>query len=230
MEPLILLLIPLLPLAVAIGLTLVQAGKVNFFRQAILATTTLCLAGTLFLFVRFPTTGEGGYHFVTSIPWLPALGIQYQVGVDGIGLTLVLLHALVSTAGAFVSLWIRDRVKEYSVFYLLLVSSIYGVFTSLDLFFLYLFYEMSVIPMYPLIGIWGSRGKEYASMKLTVYITAGAVLALAGILCFYSAAGLGTFDLIAIRQILGPALPAPIESMWLERDARTRLELRREEA
>ena len=166
-----------------------------------LAVMSLCLAGAIFLFLRFPI-GDPGYHFVFRQDWLPGLGISYQVGVDGIGMTLVLLLALVSTSGAFVSLWIRERVKEYSIFYLILVASIYGVFTSLDLFFLYLFYEMSVIPMYPLIGIWGSQNKEYASMKLTVYITTGAVLALAGILSLYGTSGLNTFDLIALREAL----------------------------
>lgn len=201
MEALILFLLPLLPLAAALLLLFFPEEKVDFFRQVAIGTTSLCLAATVFLFLRFPA-GSGGYSFVFRMAWLPPLGISYQVGVDGMGMTLVLLHALVSTSGAFVSCWIRERVKEYMIFYLILVASIYGVFTSLDLFFLYLFYEMSVIPMYPLIGIWGSQNKEYASMKLTVYITAGAVLALAGILSLYGAAGLNTFDLIAIREVL----------------------------
>ena len=166
-----------------------------------LGVMSLCLTGAVFLFLRFPMEAPG-YHFVFRASWLPELGISYQVGLDGIGMTLVLLLALVSTSGAFVSLWIRDRVKEYMIFYLILVASLYGVFTSLDLFFLYLFYEMSVIPMYPLIGIWGSQNKEYASMKLTVYITTGAVLALAGILSLYGATGLNTFDLIQLREVL----------------------------
>lgn len=201
MESIVLLLLPLLPLATALVLVFFPEERKEFFQQVTLGVTSLCLAGTIFLFLRFPI-GLGGYHFVFRQDWLPELGISYQVGVDGIGLTLVLLLALVSTSGAFVSLWIRERVKEYMIFYLILVASIYGVFTSLDLFFLYLFYEMSVIPMYPLIGIWGSQNKEYASMKLTVYITTGAVLALAGILSLYGASGLNTFDLIQLREAL----------------------------
>ena len=201
MESLILLFLPILPWVTALFFLFVDKERCDFFQKATLGVTSFCLAGALFLFIRFPA-GSAGYHFVSRFAWLPELGISYQVGVDGIGMTLVLLLALVSTSGAFVSLWIRERVKEYSIFYLLLIASIYGVFTSLDLFFLYLFYEMSVIPMYPLIGIWGSQNKEYASMKLTVFITAGAVLALAGILSLYGATGLQTFDLIAIREIL----------------------------
>ena len=216
MEALILFLLPILPLAAALALIFVPETRKGVFQKTVLWVSGLCLAGALFLFLRFPA-GSGDYHFVFRCEWLPELGIQYQGGVDGIGMTLVVLLGLVSTSGAFISLWIRDRVKEYMIFYLILVASIYGVFTSLDLFFLYLFYEMSVIPMYPLIGIWGSQntvkqyrgvggtysaGKDYASMKLTVYITTGAVFALAGILCFYGASGLQTFDLILIRETL----------------------------
>lgn len=201
MEPVVLLFLPLLPLITALFLIFFPEEKKEWFQQMTLGVMSVCLAGAVFLFLRFPI-GVPGYHFVFRKDWLPELGISYQVGVDGIGMTLVLLLALVSTSGAFVSLWIRERVKEYTIFYLILVASIYGVFTSLDLFFLYLFYEMSVIPMYPLIGIWGSQNKEYASMKLTVYITTGAVLALAGILSLYGASDLKTFDLIALREAL----------------------------
>lgn len=201
MESLILLALPLIPLATALALVLIPQEKIELFRELTIGATCLSLAGAIFLFLRFPD-GSGGYHFLFRIDWLPSLGISYQVGLDGIGMTLVLLLALVSSSGAFISLWIRERVKEYMIFYLILVASIYGVFTSLDLFFLYLFYEMSVIPMYPLIGIWGSQNREYAAMKLTVYITTGAMLALAGILSLYGAAGLQTFDLIRIREAL----------------------------
>lgn len=201
MEALILLFLPFLPLLAAFALIFLPKERESTFRQINQVINSLCLAGVLFLFLRFPP-GSGNYHFISRFSWLPELGISYQVGVDGIGITLILLHSLVSTSGAFISVWIRERVKEYTIFYLILVASIYGVFTSLDLFFLYLFYEMSVIPMYPLIGIWGSQNREYASMKLTVYITTGAVLALAGILSFYGLSGLRTFDLITIREVL----------------------------
>ena len=209
MESIVVLFLPLIPLAAALLLIFFPEEKEALLKRIAVGATGLSLAGTLFLFLRFPTNAPG-YHFVFEAPWLPELGISYLVGLDGIGLTLILLLGLVSFSGAFVSLWIRERVKEYLIFYLILVASIYGVFTSLDLFFLYLFYEMSVIPMYPLIGIWGSQNKEYASMKLTVYITAGAVLALAGILTLYGASGFKTFNLIAIREAL-KSQPLPLE-------------------
>jgi len=213
-ETLILLFLPLLPLLTAVSFIFIPERKLGYFRKVTVVVMSLCLAGTCFLLFRFPV-GSGGYHFVFRRDWLPELGISYQVGVDGISLTLVLLLALVSTSGAFISFWIKDRVKEYMIFYLVLVASIYGVFISLDLFFLYLFYEMSVIPMYPLIGIWGSQNKEYASMKLTVYITTGAVFALAGILSLYGLTGLQTFDLIAIREALSHQAVAFEIQRWI---------------
>jgi NADH-quinone oxidoreductase subunit M len=190
MEPIILLSLPLLPLLTAGVLVFLPEDRFDLFRKITLGVNLFCLLEVIFLFLRFPI-GSPGYSFVFRQDWLPELWISYQVGVDGIGMTLLLLHALVSTSGSFISLWIRERVKEYMIFYLILVASIYGVFSSLDLFFLYLFYEMSVIPMYPLIGIWGSQNKEYASMKLVVYITTGAMLALAGVYASTGRLGLG---------------------------------------
>ncbi|MBI4550464.1 MAG: NADH-quinone oxidoreductase subunit M [Candidatus Omnitrophica bacterium] len=150
----------------------------------------------VFSFDRF----AGGVQFEMRRPWVESLGISFHAGLDGISAVMILLHGLVSFSGALVSYSIKERVKEYFVFYLLLVASIYGVFISLDVFFLYLFYEMAVIPMYPLIGIWGSKNKEYATMKLTLFITAGAVLALVGIIAVYQMAGLKSFDLIELQR------------------------------
>ncbi len=201
MESLIVFALPLVLLGSALFLVFIPSERKEVFQQVTVGATGLCLVGTLLLFLRFPV-GSPDYQFVFRAEWVPSLGISYQVGVDGIGMTLVLLLALVSTAGAFISFWIKERVKEYMIFYLILVASLYGVFTALDLFLLYLYYEMSVIPMYPLIGIWGSQNKEYASMKLTIYITTGAVFALAGILTLYGTSGLNTFDLIQLKQTL----------------------------
>ena len=111
-------------------------------------------------------------------------------------MTLLLLVGFVSFCGAFVSSEIHEREKEYYILFLALTSGISGTFCTLDLFFFYFFYEMAVIPMYLLIGVWGSlppgkhgRTKEYATMKLTLYLTAGAVLALIGLLAIYSISG-----------------------------------------
>jgi NADH-quinone oxidoreductase subunit M len=123
-------------------------------------------------------------------------------------MALLLLVGVVSFCGAVVSHEIHERQKEYYILFLVLTSGISGTFTSLDLFFFYFFYEMAVIPMYLLIGMYGSlpagkhgRTKEYATMKLTLYLTAGAVLALIGLLTMYDAGG-RTFDMVALQRNL----------------------------
>ena len=189
------------PLIGAALLLLVPQQQERWVRRISVAATGIPLLITLFLLVQYDRS-IGGYQWVDKVPWIPSLGIQYQVGVDGVSLPLVLLHALCSFTGVLISYRIGKRIKEYYIFYLLLISGVYGVFTSLDLFFFYLFYEMAVIPMFPLIGIWGSSGKEYATMKLTLYLTAGAVLALIGLLCIYWVSGVQTFDLIFLERYL----------------------------
>src|ERR1043166_2595605 len=120
-------------------------------------------------------------------------------------MTLRLPGGFVSFAGALVSHEIHDRQKEYYILFLALTTGISGTFCSLDMFFFYFFYELAVIPMYLLIGIYGSlppgkhgRTKEYATMKLTLYLTAGAVLALVGLLTMYYAGG-KTFDMVQLK-------------------------------
>ena len=179
-------------------------------RRIAVAATGVSLAGALAVAAGYDTA-LGGYQHELRIPWIPSLGIGLHLGVDGISAVLVLLHACCAFTGVLISYAIRDRVKEYVIFYLLLITGVFGVFASLDLFFFYFFYEMAVIPMYPLIGIWGSDvkeagavrfTKEYAAMKLTVYLTLGAVVALIGLLWLYVASGAGTFDLAGLERHL----------------------------
>ncbi|MBI4372500.1 MAG: NADH-quinone oxidoreductase subunit M [Candidatus Omnitrophica bacterium] len=189
----------LIPL-IAAGLILILPSRRHAAIRAIAifsTLTTFFLA--LLLFLNF-NPSRLDFQFAVQMPWINALGISYHAGVDGIGIVMVFLHAILSLSGALVSRSIAQNVKSYFVFYLILVASIFGVFTSLDLFFLYFFYEMAVIPLYPLIGIWGSHNREYASMKLTLYISLGAVVALIGLLGIYLASGLNTFDLILLSQ------------------------------
>lgn len=195
------LLFPWLPILAAVGVMLIPAQQEKAMKSLTIAACLLNFLMVLFCFAQYDTA-LGGYQFVQSFSWIPAMGIRYQVGLDGINLTLCLLHALVSLAGAFVSTWPKHRMKEYLVFYLLLVGAIYGVFTSLDTFLLYLFYELTLVPLYPMIGIWGSKNKDYGAMKLTLMITGGAVLALLGIMIFYKNLGPQSFDLIHLPALL----------------------------
>jgi NADH-quinone oxidoreductase subunit M len=162
------------------------------------------------VFTKFDRSAAG-YQFVTQgawTSWVPSLNINLRFGVDGISMTLLLLVGIVSFAGAIVSHEIHHREKEYYILFLALTSGISGTFCTTDLFFFYFFYELAVIPMYLLIGIFGSlpagkhgRTKEYATMKLTLYLTAGAVLALIGLLVVYYTGG-RTMDIPTLQQQL----------------------------
>ncbi len=191
----------LCPIVGSLILLLVPQRRSNWVRWISTVATGIPVLICMALLIQFPR-GHAGYQWVQKIPWIPALGIQYQVGVDGISLTLLLLHVLCGFTGVLISYRIKERVKEYYIFYLLLIGGVAGVFVSLDLFFFYLFYEMAVIPMFPLIGIWGSGDKKYATMKLTLYLTAGAVLALIGLLALYAVSGAHSFDLIFLERYL----------------------------
>ncbi|KJS18913.1 MAG: NADH dehydrogenase [Clostridiaceae bacterium BRH_c20a] len=142
----------------------------------------------------------GGLQFVEHIPWIDELGVAYGLGVDGISLPLVLLTAIVIFTGVFASWGLEKRVKEFFIFLLALVAGVFGVFLTTDLFFFYLFFEIAVIPMYILIGVWGSTNKEYSAMKLTIYLLVGSAFALIVIIAVYLYTGLGTFDIQTLTQ------------------------------
>ena len=143
-------------------------------------------------------SGIGGVQFEEIIPWVKGAGISYHVGVDGFSTVLIMLNSIVYFTGVLTMWDLRERVKEYFAFMVLLVVGVYGVFMSLDLFFLFFFYEIAVVPMYPLILIWGSGNKDYAAMKLTVFLLAGSALLFPALLAVYHTAGLGTFDMVAL--------------------------------
>ena len=120
---------------------------------------------------------------------------------------MLVLNGFVIFTGCFISWNIENRTKEYFVLLLLLVVGVYGVFMSLDLFLFFVFYELAVLPMYLLIGIWGSTRKEYGAMKLTLYLMVGSAFVIIGMLAVYFGSGLRTFDMIALAQTSAPASP-----------------------
>jgi NADH-quinone oxidoreductase subunit M len=180
-------------------------------RKTAIRTVAACSAGMglllatslLFLYDK----EAAGYQFITKLSWIESLGISYHVGADGISIAMLLLTAAVIFAGVFVSWTIQDMVKEHYILLLILVTGVFGVFMTLDILFFYLFYELSVVPMYLLIAVWGSSSreytKEYAAMKLTLYLTLGALFALVGMLILYttvgSATGIYTSDLLELK-------------------------------
>ncbi|HET8644386.1 MAG TPA: NADH-quinone oxidoreductase subunit M, partial [Vicinamibacteria bacterium] len=155
---------------------------------------------------------EPGMQFEVVRPWLPSFGISYHVGVDGISMWLVMLTTFL-TPLALLGSWdgIDRRVREFNVFMLLLEAGMVGVFVALDLFLFYIFWEAMLIPMYFLIGIWGHERRIYAALKFFLYTMAGSVLMLVAFIVLYRAAGLGTFDLVALTR--SPV--APEIQTWL---------------
>ncbi len=126
---------------------------------------------------------KDGLAYVENVPWVESLGISYHLGVDGLNAPMILLTGMVSVAGVLISWRIEDRTKEFMAFFMLLVAGVYGVFLAIDMFVLFFFYELAIFPMYLLIATWGwVKLREYAAMKLTLYILIGSVIALVGVI------------------------------------------------
>jgi NADH-quinone oxidoreductase subunit M len=215
------------PFLGAIALIFIPRQEELMVRMTAAISAGISLLASFYIFFAYDTT-KGGFQFVQRFVWSDELGIAFYLGVDGIGGPLVFASAILLFAGVFVSWHIKDRTKEFYIFLLILAAATIGVFMSLDLFFLYFFYEMSVLPMYLLLGVWGSHtkgylamtdpegrklrdsvnfifnfgsnSKEYAAMKLTLFLSAGAVMALMGILLIYHMSGLHTFDIVVLRE------------------------------
>jgi NADH-quinone oxidoreductase subunit M len=165
--------------------------------SALFSGITLVLS--LYLFAAYDQ-GRGGYQFVEKYLWVESLGIYYFNAVDGFSLPMLLLTGIVFFCGVL-SMWdLRLRVKEFFALTFLLVTGVFGLFMSLDLFFIFVWYDVSLFPMYLLIAVWGSTRKEYAAMKLTLYLLAGSALILPAIVFLFVKSGLNTFDLIALMQ------------------------------
>jgi NADH-quinone oxidoreductase subunit M len=161
---------------------------------------TIALAFSIYVYFGYDQS-VGGYQFEEQITWIKSLGISYHVGVDGMNLPLVLLTGIVIFTGVLISWGIEDRPREFFGFLFILATGVFGVFVSLDLFMLFFFYEIAVFPMYLLIAIWGWEvTREYAAMKLTLYLFIGSVVALVGALAMYFTAGMNTFDLLELEQ------------------------------
>src|SRR5207302_3895792 len=129
---------------------------------------------------------------IVDVPWVPSMGVHYTLAADGISLVLVLLTGLAAVAGVLFSWNIELRTNEFFAFFLALIGGVYGVFLSFDLFLLFVFYELAIIPKYFLIAIWGSTHKEYGAMKLALYSFVGSAMVLVGIIAAYVVAGAKT--------------------------------------
>ena len=171
----------------------------NAVRIISLVSSLASLALSLWLCVQFDPS-NASFQFVEHVEWVKSYGIFYSNGVDGLNVSMILLTSIVIVCGVLVSWTVTYRVKDFYANLLFLVAGVFGVFMTTNLFFFFLFYEIAVIPMYLLIVVWGSTDKEYAAMKLTLYLLLGSALMFAGFLYMFSLPGAHTFDLIALKQ------------------------------
>ncbi|RIK30378.1 MAG: NADH-quinone oxidoreductase subunit M [Anaerolineae bacterium] len=201
------------PLVAALVMLVIPAHRKNEARAVALASATFALILSLWVYFNYDQTAAG-YQFIERYNWLPALGISLHFGVDGISAPLVLLTGVVMFTGVLIS-WgddrphvmagIQDRPREFFAFLFILATGVLGVFVSLDLFMLIFFYDIAVFPMYLLIVIWGWKvTREYAAMKLTLYLLIGSIVSLAGILVMvfaqYQNTGLLSFDMLKMEN------------------------------
>ncbi len=207
----ILSIIVLTPIITGMLILLVPKDRKNLVRYLALAAATIDLVLSAWVYLAYQII-SGGYQFVEHYTWLPQLGISYYVGVDGMNAPLVLLTGIVMFTGVLISWGIDDRPREFFAFLFILASGVFGVFVAQDLFMLFFFYEIAVFPMYLLISIWGwIKTREYAAMKLTLYLFIGSVISLVGGLALYFKAGMNTFDMI---QLAGANFPRDFQILW----------------
>ena len=165
--------------------------------SAFFSGITLVLSAYLFLAYD---KSLGGLQFVEKLPWIPGLGIHYFNAADGFNLPNLLLTGIVFFTGVITMWELETRIKEYYALYFLLVLGVFGLFMSMDLFFIFIWYDVSLFPMYLLIAVWGSTRKEYGAMKLTLYLLAGSALILPAIIYLFVKSGLHTFDIVSLMQ------------------------------
>jgi NADH-quinone oxidoreductase subunit M len=199
------------PLVAALLLLLIKPERKTEIRVVALATAVFELVLSVWVYFTYDKVAAG-YQFIEKHNWMPSLGIGYHVGVDGLSAPLVLLTGIVMVTGVLISWGIEDRPREFFSFLFILASGVFGVFVALDLFQLFFFYEIAVFPMYLLIAIWGwIKTREYAAMKLTLYLFIGSLVALVGALAMYWQSGLRTFNMLDLQQA---NFPPEFQILW----------------
>ena len=190
-----------LPLVGFLVLLLVPKDKPEMSRALALALGIVCFVASLGLILKVWWPDTAGFQFENNIPWITTPAINYHVGLDGLSLWLVVLTTLLTPICVLISWrYIDKRIKEFYAFLILLEFGLIGVFISLDLFLFYVFWELALVPMYFLIGIWGYDRRIYAAVKFFIYTMAGSVLMLAAMIYVYNRAG--TFDYPTILSMI----------------------------
>jgi NADH-quinone oxidoreductase subunit M len=189
-----------------VGALVIAAAPGRYARILALATSLLAWAISLLLLIGFEPNSGRAFQLIETANWIPVFGIQYKVGVDGLSLILVVLTTTLSWISILASFApIKDRIKEYMISFLILEVGMIGVFIALDTFLFYIFWEIVLVPMYLIIGIWGGANRIYATIKFVLYTLVGSLLMLVAILTTaftYQAANggwTGAFDYEKLR-------------------------------
>ncbi len=188
--------LPLLGALIILCLPKEKEGLIRWFSAAVTFATMVLGFWVFFSFER----GSAELQFVEKCSWIPAFNIKYFLGLDGLSVAMLVLTPLLSFLATVYSFNIKLRVKEYFFFFLLLETGMLGVFVALDFFLFYIFWEITLVPMYFLIGIWGGARKEYAAIKFFLYTLLGSVIMLLGILALYLYSSPHTFDIIELSK------------------------------
>ncbi|MBK67783.1 MAG: oxidoreductase [Rickettsiales bacterium] len=186
-----------IPILGALIIPLIRNNS-NYIKFWALIITGLELLISVFMLINFDLS-KNGYQFVESYEWIPSLGISYHLGVDGLSLPLVFLTTLLFVCAISISIPIKTRVAEYFFWFLVLETSILGVFVSLDLVLFFIFWELELIPMYFIISVWGSGNKEYSAMKFVIYTLLGSAFMLVGLLI--TGLSVGNFNIEQLSTI-----------------------------
>ena len=199
----ILSLFVLIPALMLVGLWL--SRNLNQVRGVMVVGSSCLLALSIWLTIYFIQQRAAGNTDImllaASTPWFKPLNIAYSVGVDGISVVMLLLSSIIVFTGTFASWQLKPLTKEYFLWFTLLSTGVFGFFICTDLFTMFMFYEVALIPMYLLIGVWGSGAKEYSAMKLTLMLMGGSALLIIGILGIYIFRGATTMNVTAIAAM-----------------------------
>jgi NADH-quinone oxidoreductase subunit M len=188
-----------LPLLGGVIILAIPKGQDRVMRQVAFTASALAFLVSLWLLGSFEI-GKAGLQLEEKYLWIPGIGINYHLGVDGLSLPLVILTTLLSLVSIVYSWRIDLRLKEYLFLFLLLETGMVGVFVALDFFLFYVFWEITLVPMYFLIGIWGGPRKEYAAIKFFLFTLVGSLAMLLSILALYFNAPERTFDMLSLIQ------------------------------
>ena len=205
-----------IPVLMLLGLWL--AKNDNQVRGVMVTGATALLGLSVYLVFDFIGTREvlpaDQYPMILgdSITWFEPLHIKFATGVDGISVVMILLSAIIVFTGTFASWQMQPMKKEYFLWFVLLSTGVFGFFISIDLFTMFMFYEVALIPMYLLIGVWGSGAKEYAAMKLTLMLMGGSALLIIGILAIFFYSGAQTMNIIEIANLHN--IPVDIQNIF----------------